>query len=104
MKLFAALWETPSPLTVCTPDGEAQKMRLIESGTNIYEDLWKIVLTEILVCFLWGNLPYYELKQMVLTIYSDWYCDLEFQRILKPVVDSFPHKDSFGSPPDVVTH
>lgn len=102
--LFSALWETPSPLTVRTSESEAQKARLIQSGTALYEDLWRHMLTDILVLFFRGCLPYHQLKQMVPAIYARRDCDLDFKRILKPVVDDWPHKDSFGSPRDVVKH
>ena len=68
--LFAPLWATPSPLAVSTQQAEANKAKLRKHGTELHEDLWRIMLTEILVSFFWGKLPSHDLQQSVQVIYS----------------------------------
>ena len=47
--LFAPLWAAPSPLAVSTQEAEAKKAKLMKHVTKLHEDLWTIMLTEILV-------------------------------------------------------
>jgi hypothetical protein len=91
--IFASLWATPSPLAISTQDAEANKAKLIEHGTKLYDDLWRIMLTEILVAFFWGKLPSHDLQQSVQVIYSRRSLDLEFLGMLRPVLDAWPQKD-----------
>jgi hypothetical protein len=73
-------------------------------GMKLFQNLWRIMLTEIYVWFFLRNLPYVELWQIVQFIYTDQKSDLNFLRILKPVVNNWPHKDSFGRSSEVVKH
>ena len=91
--LFAPLWATPSPLAVSTQEAEANKAKVVEHGTELYEDLWRIMLTEILVNFFWGKLPSLDLQQSVQVIYSRRSCDLDFLKMLRPILDAWPHRD-----------
>ena len=43
--------------------------------------------------FLWGKLPSNDLQQSVQVIYSQRSCDLDFLKMLKPVLDAWPHRD-----------
>ena len=48
--LFAPLWATTLPLAVSpTQEAKANKAKLMKHGTKLHEDLWRIILTEILV-------------------------------------------------------
>ena len=85
--LFAPLWETCLPLTISTQDGEAQKARLIKYGTQLYEDLWRRFLVDILVLLFQGKLPFHELAQSAQVIYTTRQCDLDFLGIQRQVVD-----------------
>ena len=100
--LFASLWDTPSPLTIHTQDSEAQKEKLTRNGTIMYEDLWKAILTHILVCFLGGTLPFPKLKESIGMIYNIRSLDLEFHKLLRPVVEAWPHRGAALS--DAVRH
>ena len=43
--------------------------------------------------FLWGKLPSHDLQQSVQVIYSQRSCNLDFLKLLKPVLDARPHRD-----------
>ena len=46
LDLFAPLWATPLPLAVSTQEAEANKAKLMKHGTELHEDLWRIMLTK----------------------------------------------------------
>ena len=94
--LFALLWETCSPLTISTQDGEAQKARLIKYGTQLYEDFWGRFLVDILVFIFQWKLPFHELVQSGQVIYTTRQCDLDFLRVQRQVVNAWSHKNSLG--------
>jgi hypothetical protein len=70
LDLFTPLWVTPSPLEISTQDAKANEVELVEHGTKLCEDLWRIMLTEILVSFFWGKLPCHDLQPLLLFLTS----------------------------------
>ncbi|KIJ91731.1 hypothetical protein K443DRAFT_126162, partial [Laccaria amethystina LaAM-08-1] len=103
--IFAPLWETPSPVAIRTKDDAARKERLSQYGTAVFDDLWRHLLVHILRCFLLGMLPFDGLSNSARSIYQERYSDLNFRKLHRPVVESWP-QGARGSETlvDVVKH